>query len=234
MPGEFMAIDRDQEDKEVLEYQQKNNTTLLESIMNRRLPTLAILAQKYYKPILNMSLNDLYAELKIPTFHAIKIFKSGKKHFNTLLYYCIHNYCRNLVIAACAQHRCTREYEDFRTQMTISLEQLESDIELGELKYPDTLMDKTNVMDNVESNLFVRDIITLFKDDPVKIDIIIKIANGWAITQIAKEYGDENSEKNKILRKFLLDGRRKSTYGNETPLRTTWLKELGYENIDQS
>ena len=92
--SKFVKIDRDQENRDVIEYQETKDPSILEKIYTRRVPTLQIWARKHGYLINDP--DDMFGEMVGHLLEAIDKYDPEKGTFNTLLFTSLINAVRNI------------------------------------------------------------------------------------------------------------------------------------------
>ena len=184
-----VIIDRDEEDKQILEFQKTGDLKLLEKVYINRIPTLRHWVSKHYYPGLIASPNDLFGELAIVFMKAAEKY-DGRASFNTCLFTFFVNRIKNIKSGKYAKKRISEEYKGPLSNMILSLDYSYNDKDGSEV----TLKDVIPLNDSLDKHYLVKnhmldETINILSenDDKVK-GLLTKISDGSSLTSLLKEY----------------------------------------------
>lgn len=179
-----IQIDRSQEDKDVLKFQQNGDMRLLEKLYNNRIPTLKVWATKNFYPGLAISQDDLFEELSVVFVKAAQHFDKSRGNFNTCLFNFLLNRIKNMKNGMHAKKRVSETYEGPRAGMVLSLDYAYNDKDGSDVTLKDIIPDpeydgkKTPIEDTVE---------VLAGGNTVLRDFLYKVSHGESISNLLKE-----------------------------------------------
>lgn len=194
--GKDKIIDREQEDRAVLEFQKTGDINILEEVYQKRIPTLKSWAHKHYYPGLTFSVEDLFEDLTLVFMKAAEKYDKNRGNFNTCLFTFLLNRLKNIKSSKYAKKRISAEYEGPLNGMILSLDYnyaSNSSNENSEITLRDMIpctesptWAKTSIDETLE--------ILSKKDNSFK-DFLKKIGDGHSLVSVLREY---RTIKNKI------------------------------------
>lgn len=179
-----IVIDRNQEDKDVVEFQKTGDMRLLEKLYNNRIPTLKVWATKHYYPGLAISQDDLFEELSVVFVKAAQKFDKSRGNFNTCLFNFLLNRIKNMKNGMHAKKRVSETYDGPRSGMVLSLDYTYNDKDGSDITLKDVIPDpeydakKMPIDDTVE---------VLSGGNSVLRDFLHKVSNGESVSNLLKE-----------------------------------------------
>ncbi len=182
--GEII-IDRDQEDKDVTEFQKTGDLKLLERVYKNRIPTLKSWANKNFYPGLTSSVEDLFEDLSVVFVKAAQKYNKDRGAFNTCLFTFLINRLKNIKNSKYARKRTSEEYDGPLNSMVLSLDFSYGDGDGSDLTLKDIIKSEVDV----ENSLDFRDTLSfLAKGNPVLTEFFMKIGDGNSLASLIKEY----------------------------------------------
>lgn len=180
-----IVIDRDQENKDVAEFQKTGNKDLLEKVYLARIPTIKFWAKKHYYPGLTLSEDDLFGELSIVFVKATKHYKITKGSFNTCLYTFFLNRLKNIKSSIHAKKRVSEEYNGPASAMVLSIDYEYVDKSGAEVSLKDVIPSKDPNPYTLKS---YDDILDLMSNGDVLVkNFLNKVGQGESISTLLKE-----------------------------------------------
>lgn len=203
-----IVIDRNQEDKDVAEFQKTGNMQLLEKIYNNRIPTLKVWATKHFYPGLAMSQDDLFEELSVVFVKAAQKFDKARGNFNTCLFNFLLNRIKNMKNGMHAKKRVSETYEGPRSGMILSLDFPYNDKDGADITLKDVIPDPE--FDGKKSQ--IDDTIDVLSggDDVIK-DFLYKVSHGESVSNLLKEAKQKAGTfkvNNNAIKKIKLGGKK--------------------------
>lgn len=181
-------IDRKEENKDVLKFQETGDLNVLEKIYLKRIPTIRSWANKHYYPGLDFSVDDLFSELSIVFVKAAEKYDGKRGDFNTCLFTFLLNRLRNIKSSKHAKKRMSDEYEGPAVGMILSLDYSYGNQDEGELTLKDIIPDKEG-QPSVFSNTYLEETLDLLSNkDPKLKEFLLKLGNGNSLVSLIKEY----------------------------------------------
>lgn len=184
-----VVIDRDEEDRDVLEFQKTGDMKLLEKVYLNRIPTLWYWTNKYYYPGLMASANDLFSELAVVFVKAAEHY-DGRAAFNTCLYTFFDNRIKNIKSGKYAKKRISEEYKGPLVNMVLSLDYSYNDKDGTEVTLKDVIPSKEtlNKVHVARDHMFNETINILSTGDDKTRKFLEKLGGGESMSSILKEY----------------------------------------------
>jgi hypothetical protein len=180
-----IIIDRDQEDKDVTEFQKTGDLSILERVYKNRIPTLKSWASKNYYPGLTTSVEDLFEDLSLVFVKAAQKYNHKRGTFNTCLFTFLINRIKNIHNSKYAKKRISEHYDGPISSMILSLDFAYNDGDGSDITLKDIIASKPDA----EESLDFRDTISfLSKDNAVLKDFFKKICSGNSLAAVLKEY----------------------------------------------
>ena len=179
-------IDRNEEDRDVKEYQKTGDLKILDKIYRRRKPTLQAWAAKHFYPGLHFSEHDMMSDLSIVLINAVEKYDPERKvAFNTCLYTFLLNRIKYMKNSTHAKKRSSDEYEGPKSGMVLSLDYSYNDKEGADTTLKDIL--PGNEPDGYQVNSFDDMINNLSSGNEDIKDFLLRISNGETISSILEE-----------------------------------------------
>ncbi len=198
---ENVIIDREQENRDVLEYKRTGDQKIFERLYSNRIPTLKNWAMKHYFPGLAPSIEDFFAELRIIFCKAIQKYELGRGSFNTCLFTFLLNRVKNIKSSKFAKKRVPEGYEGALGAIELSLD-YNYGSESGESS---TIQDhlESKESDNHESNKMLYDeIIDVLSDGNMTLkNVFVSIGDGETLLASIKEHTMNDKEKFAVVSK---------------------------------
>jgi hypothetical protein len=192
----FPELDRNQENKDIIEFQKTKDLKILEKAFKNRIPTLKVWANQNFYPGLVSSVEDLYAELSYVFVKAAHNYDINRGSFNTLLYTFFLNRIKNIKSSKHAKKRKSNEWTGPLNSMLLSLDYSYNDkdgslLTLKDLIASEPTNDKAYISKNVTLDETIR---ILSSDDPVLKSFFMKLSEGDSMAALLKEYRTKKGE----------------------------------------
>jgi hypothetical protein len=180
-----VVIDRGQEDKDVVLYQETKNKDLLGKLYLNRIPTLQFWANKNFYPGLTTSVEDLFGDLSIVFIKAVSKYNKNRGSFNTCLFTFLLNRIKNMKNSQHAKKRVSEEYNGPLSGMVLSLDFSYDDKEGAEVTLKDIIPEDERISeDNINFNEMVN---ILSKNDPTLKDFFLRVGEGHSLAYLLKQ-----------------------------------------------
>ena len=185
-----VAIDRDQENRDVDLYNRTKDDKVLEKVFQNRVPTLKYWAAKHYFPGLSLSLEDFYGELVIVFMKTVKGFQYGRGSFNTCLYTFLLNRIKNIKSGRYAKKRKPDHYEGSINNMILSLDYEYSEKDGKSITLEEKLENEdSNDYDNINGEINLKESVHILANgDPKLKNVLVRLGRGDSINCILKHY----------------------------------------------
>lgn len=185
-----VCIDRDQEDKAVVEFQKTGNLKVLEEVYKNRVPTLKSWAHKHYYPGLTFSVDDLFEDLSVVFVKAAEKYKHVRGPFNNCLWSFIENRLKNIKNSRHAKKRLPEDYEGPAIGMVLSLDYAYSTGEGAEVTLKDIIPAASPTgTDYVMANTYMDETLNILsRNDPDFRAFLSKIGEGNSLVSLIREY----------------------------------------------
>lgn len=194
----FVPIDRDKEDKGVLEFQKTGNVEVMEELYLNRVQTLEIWASRYH--YLSESSEDMFSELVAVFLKAVNGYKKRRKNnikgkvvwtstpFNTYLWYSIANYIRNLKSSKRAKKRRSVGYDGPLSSMVLSLDFQYKDREGSSTSLKDIVSEDLTLASHHDTEpLCLEETLKMMSGaDPVVHNFLTKLCSGYSMASAVK------------------------------------------------
>lgn len=206
----FVAIDRKQEDKDVVSFQKSGDMLLLENIYKNRITTIRIWANRYH--YMSSSAEDLFEELSFSFIKAIHGYDKKKGSFNTFLYTSLLNCVRNIRSGLLAKKRTPENHDGSLRGFLLSLDYNYSDDENGETTLKDIIADE--MVSDEESSKQIRfdeTVESLACGDEVLKGFFVKLSQGSTVNALIRECKTHEGKINLNTQMAQKLGRRKCT-----------------------
>ena len=192
----FPHLDREQENRDIIEFQETKDLKILEKAFNNRVPTIKVWASHNFYPGLVPSVEDLFAELSYVFVKAAYNYDKTRGSFNTLLFTFFLNRIKNLKSSKYAKKRKSDEYTGPLNGMLLSLDYTygtkdDAALTLKDLIACEKTMDKAYISKDITFNETIN--ILSENDDTLK-DFFIKLSSGGSMTSLLKEYKVKRGE----------------------------------------
>lgn len=183
----FVPINRKEEDKEVVRFQETGDMEIIEQLYKNRITTIRTWANRYH--YLASSTEDLFADL---SFHFVNKVVPGynkkKGSFNTFLYTSFLNYVRNILTGLSAKKRTPKGHDGKTGNFLLSLDYNYSCDENGSTTLKDIISNEMVLYEDPAKTLrFSETIDALSCDDDVLKVFFVKLSEGATINSIVKE-----------------------------------------------
>lgn len=183
----FVPIDKNQENKDVVDFQKHGNREIFERIYENRIPTLKIWSKKYY--YLTDSADDMFGELSFCFSKAVSTYDKKRGHFNTWLYTLLQNCVRNIRNGKKAKKRkpLGADPESIST-FTLSLDYNYNTKDGGDSTLKDILADELGEEGGVIDQMNLDETIDILakKDPQVKV-FLKRLGHGNTLSSLIKE-----------------------------------------------
>lgn len=179
----FVDIDRDKENKDIIKYQRTKNKLIFEEIYKNRIQTLQIWARKY-KYLMDDSADDMFSALTTYFIKAVDGYKIKKGSFNTYLYTLLINGIRNMVINKKAIKRKPWGSDvNTLSNYTLSLDYRYDNN--NTLK--DIIEDKIDKHD-LAGKMKLKEVINVLSKDDISVrDFLTKLSRGETLSTVLRE-----------------------------------------------
>lgn len=188
---ETLVINRDEENKDVDNFQKNGDIRLFEKVYKQRIPSLKNWAMKHYFPGLAPSIEDFLAELRIVFVKAVQKYDVNKGSFNTCLYTFLLNRVKNIKSSKYAKKRKPDTYDGPLSGILLSLDYNYSD---GSGDGHDRSL--ADILESEDSNDYKKTVNEINFQDTLDIlagknntlrDVFIKLGRGSTLTSVIKE-----------------------------------------------
>ena len=195
----FTPIDRDEEDENILKFQETGDVKILEKVYLNRVQTLEIWASKFH--YLAESSEDMFSELIQVFLKAVNGYKKKRKGvnkgktiwlstpFNTYLWYSLTNYIRNIKNSKRAKKRRAIGYNGPLNGMVLSLDLPYRDKEGSEMSLKDVVSNDLNMsVHHDNDSMHLKETLAIMsKDNPTMYNFLIKLSGGHSLTSAIKD-----------------------------------------------
>ena len=195
----FEAINRKEENKDIIRFQKTSNKAILEKLYHNRVPTLQVWARRYCYLHPDKKMEDMFSELTQVFIRAIhrykkrKQYKIGRKtvwrqtHFNTYLWSCLDHFVKNLRSRNEAIKRTT---EKFSKNFVLSLDYKYSNKKDGtENTLKDILKNELSTGENTKENLYLEETLdVLAHENPHIKNFLKKLSDGNTLAALLRQY----------------------------------------------
>jgi len=221
--NEIIYINRDQEDADVVKFQQTGDLRLLEKVYKNRVPTLKTWAYQHFYPGLTPSIEDLFEELAVVFLKAANRYERKRGAFNTCLFTFLLNRLKNLKNSKYAKKRISEEYEGPLNGMILSLDFVYNDSDGTEITLKDIIASKNSISeDSIHKDSSLAEAVKLLaKGNPLIHEFLIKLSEGNSVAALLKEYRTKNgtlqinkSQASRISKRFCKNIVKKMIEGN--------------------
>jgi hypothetical protein len=184
---EPIVIDRDAENKAIMEFQKTDDMRILEDVYIKRIPTLKVWALRFYYPGLELSIDDFMEELSIVFIKCANKYNIEKGSFNTSLYTYLNNRIKNMKNSTHAKKRRPVDYDGPVSGILLSLDHAySSDGNSGETTLADILLKEegnntTNMTD------FQETVHLLSNGNEVLRSVFVKLGEGSTLSSIIRD-----------------------------------------------
>lgn len=187
---EKFNIDRDQENKDVVEYQKTKDERILEKIYKARIPTLQFWAKQHYYPGLMFSEKEMFDELHVTFMKAVHGYKKNRGSFNTCLFTFLLNRIKNIKNAKHAKKRTSDIYQGPANGLVLSLEySYGTNEDEQEVTLKDMLAEDLYGENSAPITMNMEDTISVLANGNEDIsEFLVQISEGRSIASIIREY----------------------------------------------
>jgi len=189
----FIAIDRDQENKDIDCFQRTKDMVLFEKIYKARIPTLQIWARRYQ--YLMDSKEDMFGELSYFFTKAVLTYKINRgSSFNTCLFTYLINCIRNLQIGRRAKKRLPDGVDpNSMSKFMLSLDYNYDGKDGSENTLRDILANKMSSKETVVEKMGMDETVNILSNgNPQIVGWLKKLGEGSTITALIKECKTRN------------------------------------------
>jgi len=183
----FAPIDRKQENKDVMLFQETGDKEAFERVYQNRVPTLKVWAKRYY--YLMDSADDMFGELTFYFAKAAKTYKGNKGSFNTWLYTILQNCVRNIRNSKKAKKRRPLGSDpNSISNFTLSLDYDYNTKGGNESTLKDLLSEELGEEGGVLEKMHMEETIKILSnEDPMVRGLLRKLGNGDTISSIVRD-----------------------------------------------
>lgn len=184
----FVAIDRYQENKDIVRFQRNKSIKLFDKIYENRIPTLQIWAKRYH--YLMDSEDDMFGELSCYFYKAIMTYKGNRGSFNTWLFACLIHGVRNLQIGRMAKKRLPEGIDpNHMKKFILSMDYNYNNKDGSENTLKDIIADKLSTRGNIYDNMCLNETVNILsRKNPLIVGFLKKLSDGNTLTSALKEY----------------------------------------------
>jgi len=184
-----VVIDRNKEDKTVMEFQKTGDVEILDSVFKARIGTLWKWAIDNYYPSLTCSVEDLFGDLTCEFVKAAQKFDKKRGTFNTCLYNFLLNRIKNIKNGVHANKRTSKEYKGPLSGMTLSLDYSYNHKDGGEITLKDIIADKQYAKGSDGfSGMHLSDTLDILARDNSKLkNFLAQVSGGNSVVSLIKE-----------------------------------------------
>jgi len=207
----FAPIDRSQENKDVIIFQETGDIAVFDKIYANRIPTIKVWAKKYY--YLADSADDMFGELSFYFSKAVMKFEKKRGSFNTCLYTFFQNCIRNIRNGKKAKKRKPLGADpNSINNLTLSLDYNYNTRDGGESTLKDMLAEEMGEEGGVIDQMNLEETIDILskKDPHVKV-FLKRLGSGNTLSALINElklkkgYVDISRAQAKIISKRIED-----------------------------
>jgi len=182
----FAPIDRAQENKDIIHFQETGDKTSFERVYENRIPTLRVWARKYH--YLMDSADDMFGEFTFYFSKAAMTYNGERGNFNTWLYSILQNCVRNLRNFKKAKKRKPLGADpNSISNFTLSLDYDYNSKDGNESTLKDLLSEEISEEGDVIDQMNMEETIEILsKKDPFIKDFLRKLGNGNTISSIMR------------------------------------------------
>jgi DNA-directed RNA polymerase specialized sigma24 family protein len=188
----FVAIDREQEDKDVSTFQKTKDTQLFDKVYKARIPTLQIWARRY--SYLVDSKEDMFGECSYCFTKAVLTYKKSKGAFNTWLFRLLINCIQNIKTSRQAKKRLPKgQNPNSMHENVLSLDYSYDGKDGSQSTMKDAILQKRIDAGPVNESPLIKmsseeTINILSNHNKIVRGFLIKVSDGNTISSLLKEY----------------------------------------------
>lgn len=187
-----IVIDREEENRDVIEFQKTGDMKILEKIYKNRIPTLKTWTRQHYYPGLTLSPEDLFEEFSCVLVKAAEKYEAKRGvSFNTCLFTFLLNRVKNIKSSKYAKKRIADEYSGPISGMILSLDFTYNDSDGSQVTLKDIIASPETKEDgHISKKAFFEETLNILSASasPEFKDFLVKISEGGSVTALIKEY----------------------------------------------
>jgi len=186
----MVCIDRNQENKDVVDFQKTGDMKVLEKVYRNRIPTLRSWATKHFYPGLAISVEDLFSELSVVFVRAAQKYDRRRGSFNTCLFTFLLNRVKNIKNSKHAKKRISEFYNGPLCGMILSLDFPYNDKDGSEVTLKDVIPSGNphEKEFNLNKTHFDETLEILANNNSRLKKFLEKVSEGNSLTALIKEY----------------------------------------------